>query len=83
MRDHGVPNFPTRAAVAALVSTTPGSHPASEQQKSQMVALSERMRRHGVTGFADPTTKQSGDVQKDMVCLALSVIDLSKDGRSE
>jgi hypothetical protein len=33
-----------------------GSPQASEQQKEQLVAISECMRRHGVTGFPDPTT---------------------------
>jgi hypothetical protein len=35
----------------------PGNHPASEQQKQQLLAMSECMRAHGVTGFPDPTTK--------------------------
>ncbi len=35
----------------------PGSRQASEQQKEQLVAISECMRSHGVTGFPDPTTK--------------------------
>jgi len=35
----------------------PGSHKASEQQKQQLLATAECMRRHGVTGFPDPTTK--------------------------
>jgi hypothetical protein len=35
----------------------PGSRPASEQQKQQLVATAECMRSHGVTGFPDPTTK--------------------------
>jgi hypothetical protein len=34
----------------------PGSRRASEQQKEQLVAISECMRNHGVTGFPDPTT---------------------------
>jgi hypothetical protein len=33
----------------------PGSRQASEQQKEQLVAISECMRSHGVTGFPDPT----------------------------
>jgi hypothetical protein len=35
----------------------PGSRPATEQQKEQLVAISECMRSHGVTDFPDPTTK--------------------------
>jgi hypothetical protein len=35
----------------------PGSQQASEQQKEQLVAISECMRSHGVPGFPDPTTK--------------------------
>jgi hypothetical protein len=35
----------------------PGAHPASEQQKQQLLAEAECMRAHGVTGFPDPTTK--------------------------
>lgn len=34
----------------------PGSREATEQQKQQLVAISECMRGHGVTGFPDPTT---------------------------
>ena len=35
----------------------PGSRQATEQQKQQLVAISECMRAHGVPGFPDPTTK--------------------------
>jgi hypothetical protein len=35
----------------------PGSRHATEQQKQRLVAISECMRSHGVTGFPDPTTK--------------------------
>jgi hypothetical protein len=34
----------------------PGSRRASEQQTQQLVALSECMRSHGVSGFPDPTS---------------------------
>jgi hypothetical protein len=34
----------------------PGSRRASEQQKQQLLAISECMRSHGVSGFPDPTT---------------------------
>lgn len=34
----------------------PGNHPASEQQKLQLFAAAACMRRHGVTGFPDPTS---------------------------
>jgi hypothetical protein len=36
----------------------PGSQQATEQQKQQLVAISECMRSHGVPGFPDPTTKR-------------------------
>lgn len=35
----------------------PGSRQATEQQKEQLLAVSECMRSHGVSGFPDPTTK--------------------------
>ena len=41
----------------------PGSRQATEQQKEQLVAISECMRSHGVTGFPDPTTKPPTSAQ--------------------
>jgi hypothetical protein len=41
----------------------PGSQHASEQQRQQLVALSECMRSHGVSGFPDPTTKPPTSLQ--------------------
>jgi hypothetical protein len=53
------PSF--RAAQASCRKLAPGGGPASrqasEQQKEQLVAISECMRSHGVPGFPDPTTK--------------------------
>jgi hypothetical protein len=43
----------------------PGSRHATEQQKQQLVAISECMRSHGVTGFPDPTTKPPINPQDD------------------
>ena len=34
----------------------PGAHHASAQERAQLVATAECMRRHGVSGFPDPTT---------------------------
>lgn len=51
------PSF--KAAQAVCNKLLPGGGPparASEQQKQQLVAISECMRGHGVTGFPDPTT---------------------------
>jgi hypothetical protein len=48
-----------RAAQATCKKLLPGGGPpahASEQQKQQLVATSECMRGHGVTGFPDPIT---------------------------
>jgi hypothetical protein len=39
-----------------LPGVGPGAHKASEQEKQQLVAVSESMRRHGVSGFPDPTS---------------------------
>jgi hypothetical protein len=44
-----------RACGKLLPGGGPGSHHASEQEKTQMVQTSECMRRHGVSGFPDPT----------------------------
>ncbi len=52
------PSFKTAQATChkLLPGGGPGAHPASEQQKEQLVATSECMRRHGVSGFPDPTS---------------------------
>ncbi len=52
------PSFKTAQAAChkVLPGGGPGSHPASEQQKQQQVALAECMRRNGVSRFPDPTS---------------------------
>ncbi len=48
------------AARSTCKKLLPGGGPpahASEQQKQQLIATSECMRSHGVTGFPDPTTE--------------------------
>jgi hypothetical protein len=37
---------------------------ATEQQKQQLVAMSECMRNHGVSGFPDPTTRPPTSPQR-------------------
>jgi hypothetical protein len=39
----------------------PGAHPPSERDKAQMLAISQCMRRHGVTNFPDPTLSPPPD----------------------
>jgi hypothetical protein len=53
------PSFKAAKATCSklLPGGGPGSRKASEQQKEQLLAISECMRSHGVTGFPDPTTK--------------------------
>jgi hypothetical protein len=45
-----------RACARFLPGGGPGSHRPTEQAKLQMLRLSECMRRHGVSGFPDPTS---------------------------
>ena len=44
-----------RVCAKLLPGGGPGSAPASAQRKAQALQLSECMRRHGVSGFPDPT----------------------------
>ncbi|HTU84861.1 MAG TPA: hypothetical protein VMF57_04760 [Solirubrobacteraceae bacterium] len=59
------PSFESAQATCSklLPSGGPGSRPASEQQKEQLLALSQCMRRSGVTGFPDPTTTPPSSAQ--------------------
>jgi hypothetical protein len=60
-------------------------HRASEQQKEQLMAISECMRSHGVTGFPDPTTSPTSSqgysmmegVASNLFLLVPSTIDVN------
>lgn len=48
----------------------PGAHgPPSEQAKQQMLATSECMRAHGVSGFPDPTLSPPSDPAADSIAM--------------
>jgi hypothetical protein len=48
----------------------PGAHgPASEQAKEQMLAISECMRAHGVSGFPDPTLSPPANPAADSIAM--------------
>ena len=68
IEDTGInPSAPAfEAAQATCTKLFAGGGPpahASERQKQHMVAISECMRRHGVSGFPDPTTTPPGNPQ--------------------
>jgi hypothetical protein len=68
-----------QAAQAACNKLLPGGGPpahASEQQKQQLIAMSECVRRHGVGGFPDPTISKTPPSNPQDYSLAEGIGDL-------